>query len=929
MPLNSLLGQAGLKLGPLVLETLVKHYLERVLKERGDGVTKLSQDELLYDEAFHIVKTFMEAAVKHTVEELQEFSNTRTPTPPWTHIVRLTVPMTCCDDAATYLIQALGGEEVTKRIVGGTKWWQVRGIRGIDAEWLTAKKDWAEAKRRRKAQQKEKGKAKDAHKAATSDDLGQEMPAVYDPEMDKMRCILYAHGGGYYFGSIDQERYSLERYARKINGRVFAINYRLAPQYPFPCALQDFLAAYLYLIRPPEGASHCPVNPAHIVVAGDSAGGGLSVSLLQVIRDSGLPMPAGAVLISPWCDMTHSFPSIHTNTATDVLPPYGLSFHKPSTLWPPPPDELTSKMQDSIRSRVREVVHMGSRPTSPDAADRSVQDQGPGCTDHQFLDAHSGETLHLGSTASLPDSSTSVRNQAICLQTQSGEVLTIDSQLQMYTPNYLLTHPLVSSALSYLGGLPPLLVIVSEKEVLRDEIIYLAHKAAYPDKYRVKEETRKMYPALDGIEQRFGPTKVHLQVYDDAAHTLPTLFAFTTPAKYCYRAIATFCKYTTGMLPTPSSIISDDVPITTSPVESPSRTPDYPLFPQGHSISSSSLMPTSQSSSSSISDISPRLRAPRSAIIEREAGPSSKGNLRRVVSAKIHRASVLFQWGNGQSSGVAAGESSQSSDVAGPRFSTLSRRERGRTAGEPSVYDNGLDIMIRERISTDGTIRALEAEEELPALAFPAELIGVMSELVARRYFDGRAKFAKKFAKVEKYIEEKRQRNLVRAQSDTMRNMAHLQTFLSRDEKAVHRPSGQSQPPRGIQEGLMATGSWPWAWALDVGEEPPPSSIVARRDTGEARRLARIADQAFLADEHVISGNNLWSVLVEFLTKTPDKHNHGHKDKDKDSDPQGQVDNNDDLMAESKQERRGSKFTRFLSERRKGRGRDHSEHAKE
>lgn len=113
-----------------------------------------------------------------------------------------------------------------------------------------------------------------------------------------------------------------------------AINYRLAPQYPFPCALQDLVAACtryllhmsafthalsstdLFLIRPPEGASHLPVKPEHIVVSGDSAGGGLTLALLQVLRDADLPMPAGGALISPWCDLTHSFPSIHTNTAT-------------------------------------------------------------------------------------------------------------------------------------------------------------------------------------------------------------------------------------------------------------------------------------------------------------------------------------------------------------------------------------------------------------------------------------------------------------------------------------------------------------------------------------------------------------------------------------------------------------------------------------
>jgi hypothetical protein len=67
---------------------------------------------------------------RHTVEELQGFSNARTPSPPWVHLVRLVVPMSCCDAAAQHLITALGGDQVCKRVVGGTKWWQVRGVRG-------------------------------------------------------------------------------------------------------------------------------------------------------------------------------------------------------------------------------------------------------------------------------------------------------------------------------------------------------------------------------------------------------------------------------------------------------------------------------------------------------------------------------------------------------------------------------------------------------------------------------------------------------------------------------------------------------------------------------------------------------------------------------------------------------------------------------
>lgn len=72
----------------------------------------------------------------------------------------------------------------------------------------------------------------------------------------------------------------------------------------------------LYLIEPPPGAPHKAIPPSKIVFAGDSAGAGLSLTLLTVLRDMGLPMPAGAVLISPWIDMTHSFPSIMSNTPT-------------------------------------------------------------------------------------------------------------------------------------------------------------------------------------------------------------------------------------------------------------------------------------------------------------------------------------------------------------------------------------------------------------------------------------------------------------------------------------------------------------------------------------------------------------------------------------------------------------------------------------
>lgn len=82
----------------------------------------------------------------------------------------------------------------------------------------------------------------------------------------------------------------------------------------------DSLAAYLYLIDPPEGK---PIDPANIILMGDSAGGGMCLSLLVVIREMGLPMPAAASLMSPWVDLTHSMPSINQWDGGDYIPNVG------------------------------------------------------------------------------------------------------------------------------------------------------------------------------------------------------------------------------------------------------------------------------------------------------------------------------------------------------------------------------------------------------------------------------------------------------------------------------------------------------------------------------------------------------------------------------------------------------------------------------
>ena len=138
----------------------------------------------------------------------------------------------------------------------------------------------------------------------------------------------------------------------------------------------------------------------------------------------------------------------------------------------------------------------------------------------------------ITSTASLPVFLDA--DQSISLQSATGETIEVTQQIQLYAPNGLLRHPLVSPALSYLGGLPPLLFIAGDREVLRDEIIYAcallsstfarylvvthrlyrAHRAAHPERFPLREEIKKMYPALKLVETSMQPTPVHLQVYD-------------------------------------------------------------------------------------------------------------------------------------------------------------------------------------------------------------------------------------------------------------------------------------------------------------------------------------------------------------------------------------------------------------------------------
>jgi epsilon-lactone hydrolase len=116
------------------------------------------------------------------------------------------------------------------------------------------------------------------------------------PDADPANAILYLHGGGYVICSLDSHRHLAAEVGRAAGARTLAIDYRLAPEHPFPAPIEDTVAAYRYLLD-------SGFKPNRIALAGDSAGGGLVVGSMLAIREAGLPLPACGWCISPWVDM--------------------------------------------------------------------------------------------------------------------------------------------------------------------------------------------------------------------------------------------------------------------------------------------------------------------------------------------------------------------------------------------------------------------------------------------------------------------------------------------------------------------------------------------------------------------------------------------------------------------------------------------------
>ncbi|KAI5293418.1 hypothetical protein KEM55_007109, partial [Ascosphaera atra] len=190
-----------------------------------------------YHEGLDIIDAFLYYASLRTVEEMQAFTSQKISPPGWAKVIIDTIPDDIMRSAANLVINQLGQDGLNR--VGGKKWWQWRGHKdtALGAEWIETMHDFEERKR--------------------IGDTG-------------TRIVMYVHGGAYYFGSVNSHRYQILRHARMLKARCFAPEYRLAPQFPFPCALQDVIASYVYLLA--------LYSPKEIVVMGDSAGAGLLLS---------------------------------------------------------------------------------------------------------------------------------------------------------------------------------------------------------------------------------------------------------------------------------------------------------------------------------------------------------------------------------------------------------------------------------------------------------------------------------------------------------------------------------------------------------------------------------------------------------------------------------------------------------------------------
>ena len=175
------------------------------------------------------------------------------------------------------------------------------------------------------------------------------------PSAEPGRVVLYLHGGGYVIGSPRSHRHLAAAIAGAAGASALLLDYRLAPEHPFPAAVEDATAAYRWLLDQATA-------PERIVIAGDSAGGGLTVATLLALREARVPLPAGGVCISPWVDLTCSGASYGTKADADpIVGRSGVEEMARAYLGATPPrTPLASPLFADLRGLPPLLIHVGS-----------------------------------------------------------------------------------------------------------------------------------------------------------------------------------------------------------------------------------------------------------------------------------------------------------------------------------------------------------------------------------------------------------------------------------------------------------------------------------------------------------------------------------------------------------------------------------------
>lgn len=191
------------------------------------------------------------------------------------------------------------------------------------------------------------------------------------PGSDPSRVLLFFHGGGYCSGSIVSHRGMVTEVGRSARVRTLAVAYRLAPEHPFPAALEDARAAYHFLL------DHGIAAP-RIVVGGDSAGGGLTLALMTSLRDAGERLPGCAWLVSPWVDLQMTGASLAEKANVDPLisKPYLEELASAYLAGADPANPLVSPLNADLAGLPPLLVQVGSAETLLDDAVRIAQRAG-------------------------------------------------------------------------------------------------------------------------------------------------------------------------------------------------------------------------------------------------------------------------------------------------------------------------------------------------------------------------------------------------------------------------------------------------------------------------------------------------------------------------------------------------------------------------